>query len=143
MKIAMRDSWGAYVTHAWGQDELMPLSATGTRAFCDTGASTQGTALTPLQDPALHHSAGRLSAHVATESCCHVIGKAPSGRGLHAGATLLDALDTLWIMDMKQEFARGRDWVAHNLTLDECAPQAFRLYHDSLHCLLLCHNLVA
>ena len=40
-----------------------------------------------------------------------------------AGATLLDALDTLWIMDMKQEFGRGRDWVAHNMTLNECASQ--------------------
>ena len=49
----MRDSWGAYVAHAWGQDELMPLSATGARAFCDTGASAQGTALTPLQEPCL------------------------------------------------------------------------------------------
>ena len=29
--------------------------------------------------------------------------------------------DTLWIMDMKQEFARGRDWVANNLTMDACA----------------------
>ena len=88
----------------------------------------------------MHHSAGRLPAHDATGSCCHAVGKAPSGRGLHAGATLLDALDTLWIMDMKQEFARGRDWVAHNLTLDECAPQATRMHHDSLHCLLLCHS---
>ncbi len=35
-----------------------------------------------------------------------------------AGATLLDGLDTLWIMDMKQEFARARDWVAHNMTMD-------------------------
>ena len=41
-----------------------------------------------------------------------------------AGATLLDALDTLWIMDMKQEFARARDWVALNLTMDECVSHA-------------------
>ena len=41
-----------------------------------------------------------------------------------AGATLLDGLDTLWIMDMKQEFARARDWVAHNLTMDLYVPQA-------------------
>ncbi len=65
-------------------------------------------------------------------SCRHVTGKAPSGCGQHAGATLLDALDTLWIMDMKQEFARGRDWVARNLTLDEYAPQGFRLNHATL-----------
>ncbi len=34
----MRDSWGAYVLYAWGQDELMPISGQGNRAFCDTGA---------------------------------------------------------------------------------------------------------
>lgn len=42
----------------------------------------------------------------------------------HAGATLLDALDTLWIMDMKQEFARARDWIAFNLTMDAYVLQA-------------------
>ncbi len=41
-----------------------------------------------------------------------------------AGATLLDGLDTLWIMDMKQEFARARDWVAHNMTMDLYVSQA-------------------
>ena len=37
----MRDSWGAYVLSAWGQDELMPVTGQGTRAFCDTGARLQ------------------------------------------------------------------------------------------------------
>ncbi len=32
------------------------------------------------------------------------------------GATLLDGLSTLWLMDLKEEFYRGRDWVATNLT---------------------------
>lgn len=32
------------------------------------------------------------------------------------GATLLDGLSTLWIMGLKEEFYRGRDWVATNLT---------------------------
>ncbi|OQR91817.1 mannosyl-oligosaccharide alpha-1,2-mannosidase [Achlya hypogyna] len=31
------------------------------------------------------------------------------------GVTMVDALDTLYIMDMKDEFARARDWVANDL----------------------------
>lgn len=31
------------------------------------------------------------------------------------GVTLIDALDTLWLMDMKDEFYRGRDWISKNL----------------------------
>lgn len=38
VKTAMRDSWGAYVKYAWGQDELLPISGQGTQAFCNTGA---------------------------------------------------------------------------------------------------------
>lgn len=32
------------------------------------------------------------------------------------GTTLVDALDTLWLMDMKKEFWEARDWVKNNLT---------------------------
>jgi Glycosyl hydrolase family 47 len=31
------------------------------------------------------------------------------------GITLVDALDTLWLMDMKEEFQRARDWVRDHL----------------------------
>lgn len=31
------------------------------------------------------------------------------------GVTIIDALDTLWLMGMKDEFNKGRDWVAKNL----------------------------
>ena len=31
------------------------------------------------------------------------------------GATIVDGLDTLWIMDLKDEFQAGRDWVASQL----------------------------
>ena len=52
MKEAMRDSWGAYVLYAWGQDELMPISGQGNRAFCDTGQLPQLT-MAAAQNPAL------------------------------------------------------------------------------------------
>jgi mannosyl-oligosaccharide alpha-1,2-mannosidase len=69
VKAAMRSSWKAYVEHAWGADELLPVSQSPGSAFCDTGA------------------------------------------------TLIDALDTLWIMGMRREFGRARDWVADKLDL--------------------------
>ena len=31
------------------------------------------------------------------------------------GATIVDALDTLYIMDMKEEYEKAREWVAENL----------------------------
>ncbi|KAJ2018357.1 hypothetical protein IWW39_005441 [Coemansia spiralis] len=41
-----------------------------------------------------------------------VVNKAPKTTRNGWGATLVDALDTLWIMDMKDEFWRARDFVA-------------------------------
>lgn len=35
------------------------------------------------------------------------------------GVTLIDSLDTLWIMGMKDEFYRGRDWVRDNLSYNK------------------------
>jgi len=34
------------------------------------------------------------------------------------GATIIDSLDTLYIMGMKQDFDEGRDWIAKRFTLD-------------------------
>ena len=31
------------------------------------------------------------------------------------GATIVDAMDTLWIMGMLEEFEKGRDWVEQSL----------------------------
>jgi mannosyl-oligosaccharide alpha-1,2-mannosidase len=70
---AMRHSWGGYVAHAWGMDELMPLTQTGKNSF----------------------------------------------GGL--GATIVDALDTLWLMGLKSEFQRARDWVVNDLNFNMCA----------------------
>ncbi|ELU12823.1 hypothetical protein CAPTEDRAFT_91917, partial [Capitella teleta] len=35
------------------------------------------------------------------------------------GLTIVDSLDTMWIMGLKDEFRAGRDWVAANLTFDK------------------------
>ncbi len=34
------------------------------------------------------------------------------------GATIVDALDTLYIMGLNEEFKKGRDWIATSLTFD-------------------------
>jgi len=62
------------VNHAWGSNELRPISKTG-------------------------HSAS-------------IFGASSSG------ATIVDALDTLYLMDMKEEFERARKWVAVSLRFD-------------------------
>lgn len=42
--------------------------------------------------------------------------------GSHAfGATLVDAMDTLYILGLHSEFEQGRNWIAANLTFDNVA----------------------
>ncbi|CAN0562760.1 unnamed protein product, partial [Ectocarpus sp. 12 AP-2014] len=35
------------------------------------------------------------------------------------GVTLVDSLDTLWLMGLTEEFYNGRDWVRDHLTFNE------------------------
>ncbi|CAG9136868.1 unnamed protein product [Plutella xylostella] len=39
------------------------------------------------------------------------------------GATIVDGLDTLYIMGMTKEFQEGRDWVANNLRIEEVTKE--------------------
>ncbi|KAK2912109.1 hypothetical protein QQF64_028030 [Cirrhinus molitorella] len=41
------------------------------------------------------------------------------GEWFGLGLTLIDALDTMWIMDLKEEFAEARQWVAKELSFDK------------------------
>ncbi|XRB17471.1 glycosyl hydrolase family 47 protein [Pseudoscourfieldia marina] len=68
---AMRHAWDGYKKHAFGFDELRPLSQNGINNF----------------------------------------------GGL--GATIIDSLDTLWIMGLKDEFRDARDWVASKFTVED------------------------
>ncbi|KAJ8676687.1 hypothetical protein QAD02_012474, partial [Eretmocerus hayati] len=50
-----------------------------------------------------------------------VSGKAHSASvfgSTHMGATIVDGLDTLYIMGFHEEFKQGRDWIAQNLNFD-------------------------
>lgn len=47
-----------------------------------------------------------------------VLGDATQAQWGNISCTLVDALDTLWLMDLKDEFARARDYVANNLSFE-------------------------
>lgn len=70
VRQAFRHAWRGYRDHAWGHDELKPLSKTYAEWF-----------------------------------------------GL--GLTLVDALDTMWILGLTEEFAEARAWVEKELTFDK------------------------
>lgn len=67
------------MNHAWGSNELKPISKRG---------------------------------HTAS-----IFGASSSG------ATVVDALDTLYIMGMKDEFERARKWVALSLSFNHVSAQ--------------------
>ncbi|KAI0230855.1 Endoplasmic reticulum mannosyl-oligosaccharide 1,2-alpha-mannosidase [Lamellibrachia satsuma] len=64
-----RFAWSNYREHAWGKDELKPVTGHGTNWF-------------------------------------------------GVGLTIVDSLDTLYIMGLKKEFAEAREWVAHHLVFN-------------------------
>ncbi|CAN0450818.1 unnamed protein product, partial [Ectocarpus sp. 12 AP-2014] len=68
---AMDLLWKGYSEHAWGYDEVKPLSKKG------------------------------------------------SDNWGGMGVTLVDSLDTLWLMGLTEEFYNGRDWVRDHLTFNE------------------------
>ena len=69
----MRWAWSQYREHAWGKDQIKPLSG-GYESF-----------------PLKNH---------------------------HLGLSLIEALDTLWIMGLDDDFRDGVDWVKRNLDFD-------------------------
>ena len=69
----MRWAWRQYRDHAWGKDQIKPLSG-GSESF-------------PLKDH-------------------------------HLGLTIVEALDTLWVMGLDEEFRDGVEWVKRNLDFD-------------------------
>ncbi|ESN94889.1 hypothetical protein HELRODRAFT_87481 [Helobdella robusta] len=76
MKIVqmMQHAWSMYEKHAWGENELKPISKRG-------------------------HSA-------------NIFGHSKMG------ATIVDGLDTLYLMGLTEEFARGRQWVKESFRFE-------------------------
>ena len=73
VKTEMAWAWDLYRTHAWGKDEIKPVSGT--------------------------FSSFPLKTH-------------------HLGLSLIEALDTLWVMGLDSRFQDGVDWVKANLDFD-------------------------
>lgn len=67
----MKHAWDGYARHAWGMNELKPISQTS------------------YNDSAF--------------------------RSEKLGATIVDSMDTLYIMQLMDEFEKGKDWIRHNL----------------------------
>ena len=42
---------------------------------------------------------------------------------LSLGATIVDAVDTLYVMEMDEEYKQARDWIAQNLNFDGVSQQ--------------------
>jgi mannosyl-oligosaccharide alpha-1,2-mannosidase len=73
VRAEMRWAWRNYREHAWGKDQIKPISG-GFESF-----------------PLKNH---------------------------HLGLSLIEALDTLWIMGLDEEFREGVEWVKANLHFD-------------------------
>ncbi|MGN6848148.1 MAG: glycoside hydrolase family 47 protein [Sphingomicrobium sp.] len=73
VRSEMRWAWAQYREHAWGKDQIKPISG-GFESF-----------------PLKNH---------------------------HLGLSLIEALDTLWIMGLDDEFRDGVDWIKRNLDFD-------------------------
>lgn len=60
------------------------------------------------------------------------------GDGLE-GATIVDALDTLYIMGLKDEYQKARTWIDRNLTFDQVyfclCPSTCLCFHQVYFCL--------
>ena len=73
VRLEMRWAWRNYREHAWGKDQIKPISG-GFESF-------------PLKDH-------------------------------HLGLTIVEALDTLWVMGLDDEFRDSVEWIKRNLDFD-------------------------
>eukprot|EP00986_Skeletonema_menzelii_P021000 scaffold32893_cov148-Skeletonema_menzelii.AAC.1 len=89
---AMKHIWKNYKEYAFGMDELHPISKKGSANW-----GGMGTTLVLLQRPC----------SMETTNCSLPIN------------CQVDALDTLWLMGMKDEFWEARDWVRDHLSHDK------------------------
>lgn len=67
---------------------------------------------------ALRHSWGGYEAHAMGFDELRPLSQAGVDTLGGLGATVVDALDTLWMLGLKDEFGRARDWVASKLSFD-------------------------
>ena len=56
------------------------------------------------------------------------------------GATIVDAMDTLYIMGLSEEFAKGREWIEQNLDFNHVVRHLSIIYMLATSFLLLHKN---
>jgi len=88
VKEMMKHAWGGYVAHAWGKNEVRPVSKSG-----NTGTVFGST---------------------------------------DAGATIVDSMTTLYIMEMEEEFAKAREWVGDKLDLAEIMNKEVNIFEINI-----------
>ena len=67
------------------------------------------------------------TSHIEAHCASHCLPRPVSKRGHSAsifgsssmGATIVDSMDTLYIMGMMDEFNKGKDWIGQNLDLNQ------------------------
>ncbi|VDL79419.1 unnamed protein product [Nippostrongylus brasiliensis] len=48
------------------------------------------------------------------------------------GATIVDSIDTLWIMGLKEEYGQARDWIKHNLDFSKTAKGDLSVFETNI-----------
>ena len=96
VRAAIKSCWERYKSDAWGKDELQP--------------STLGPASNPA--PFILFFVSVLLPQLMH---CYRIGSHSGHEWFGLGLTIIDSLDTLFLADLKDEFAEGAQWVEENL----------------------------
>ena len=102
---AMRHAWGAYARHAWGHDELRPRAAAAAAAAAAEAAGSKRKSE---------------EAEAGTETEGNYRDWSP---GVRLAVTLVDSLDTLYLMGLRAEFEEAAAWVAEDGTGAAWAPR--------------------
>lgn len=118
---AMKVGWRAYVDHAWGADELLPVSCTGHSWGMGRFAPVLNVSSSPSSLPYRKQSQNRATkvrkgALTNNDTAGEGREKSMKKNGERVfyqriGLQAIESLDTLWLMDLKDEFFD----VIHNL----------------------------
>ncbi|KAI3364475.1 hypothetical protein L3Q82_011267, partial [Scortum barcoo] len=105
VKEMMKHAWDSYRRYAWGSNELRPVSKHGHSSNLFGELNHAELRATDSREKEPRRRAQRDPEPEGTADC----------RGSIKGATIVDALDTLYIMEMFEDFDAATDWVEKNL----------------------------
>ena len=119
----MNHSWAGYTQYAWGYDELLPLSKTGENSFCGLGATIIDSLDTLWCHSCPQHTHQCTAIKPPPPTCVdstHARCNASDGGCMLHMLTPARQCHVPRLMGMKDDFARARDWVASELSLNKC-----------------------